>query len=179
MKKLLDQLLEEKKIKINNSERNKQYTREAYKFAKEFSDNPDSNLGAVIVIDNKIISRGANMYSAGVKKTEERSARPKRYLYIEHAERAAIAKAAKEGMKIGGSTIFSPWVPCFPCANAIINSGIKKAVFHYEQCLKTPIDWVEVEESFLMLLEAGIEIEIIDTKIGDCEAKFRGEIWYP
>ena len=41
-----------------------------------------------------------------------------------HAERNAIYAAAREGIRLEGSTIFTPGLPCPDCARAIIQAGI-------------------------------------------------------
>ncbi len=56
------------------------------------------NLGrktsCVFVRDGRIISEAVNDVPYGVKLTKERLESEARYLYVEHAERLAIAKAA-------------------------------------------------------------------------------------
>jgi dCMP deaminase len=46
-----------------------------------------------------------------------------------HAEANAIIQAAKNGVAIDGSTIYTTASPCWPCFKLIANSGAKRIVF--------------------------------------------------
>ena len=46
-----------------------------------------------------------------------------------HAEVNAIAKAARQGIKIDGATMFTTSFPCLICIRAIIAAGIKKVIY--------------------------------------------------
>lgn len=43
-----------------------------------------------------------------------------------HAEANAIAYAARYGISLEGAELFSTFMPCLPCAQLIINSGITR-----------------------------------------------------
>jgi len=180
MKKFLDSSIDEKQISIKNSEEYINYIRQAYIYWKENSQDKDTWTWAIIVKDWKILSKWTNKLANGIQITEDKLERPKKYSYLDHAERNSIYYAAKNWIALEWSTMFMPWVPCSPCAIAIINSWITKLVMHYSKIIKTPSDWLsDVQDATNMLIEAWIELEIITTDIGQCEAKFRGEIWYP
>lgn len=49
--------------------------------------------------------------------------------YSEHAERNAIAFAARHGVALEGSTMTVTHMPCAACAMSIINAGIKEVVY--------------------------------------------------
>lgn len=83
------------------------------------SDDPTTKVGAVIVTEKMII--GACNQLIG-KSKPERLKRPEKYSYFKHAERNAIYHAAKNGIKLEGSTIYTNGTPC---ARAIVQSGIK------------------------------------------------------
>ena len=87
-------------------------------------------VGCVIVDkDNSILSTGYNGFPRGVTEGyEERHERPLKYKYTEHAERNAIYNAARNGVKLKGSTIYQKMWPCTDCARGIIQSGIKDIV---------------------------------------------------
>ena len=112
---------------------------------------------------------GANLIPGpSVRKTEERCDRPLKYQYLEHAERTAIYRACKSGLKIEGNAImYSPYNPCVDCARAIISVGIEKVY-----CLKylrdaTPPRWEEsVRMAESMLIESGVSVTYIDAKLG-------------
>lgn len=75
-------------------------------------------VGAVIVKDGEIISRGRNRRELG-----------KNALY--HAETEAIDSACKAlgGWRLMGCTLYVTLEPCPMCAGAIINSRIERVVF--------------------------------------------------
>lgn len=183
MKKLIDKYLSDNLITKNNSETVRSHLIEAYKFAKEHSDDESTWTGAVIVKDGTKISEGANQLSPNVKITDKRMERPLKYEFINHAERSAIFSAAKEGKETKGAVMYMPWIPCMNCANGIIMSGISKLVMHYEMMIMTPDDWEDnVNEAFLMLKEAGVALELFKGKLDETdtlEHLFRGEIWKP
>ena len=71
------------------------------------------------------------------------------------------------------------WSACSECAQAIIQSGIKRLVTH-KQALEKNGDWAaEVELGLTMLREAGVEIVIYDGKIGGAKILRSGEHWEP
>lgn len=91
-----------------------------------------TKLGAVIVGDNhEVLSIGYNGFPRGVNDLEERyHQRPTKYLVTEHAERNAIFNAARQGIRLEGSTMYLPFepIPCSRCTRAIIQSGIKHII---------------------------------------------------
>nr|MBO4517406.1 nucleoside deaminase [Clostridia bacterium] len=88
--------------------------REALK-AREIDDVP---IGAVIVLDGKIVARGYN-------RTESSQ------IAINHAEIIAIEKACKKlkSRRLDGAEIYITLEPCAMCAGAIANARIKRAIF--------------------------------------------------
>jgi deoxycytidylate deaminase len=48
---------------------------------------------------------------------------------VTHAEMAAICTAARRGVSIGGSAIYSTTYPCHQCARLIIGCGIERVVY--------------------------------------------------
>lgn len=84
-------------------------------------------VGAVIVLNNRIISTGYNGFFPGV---------PHKSIEVDghevntvHAEQNAIADAAKRGVSINGSTIYVTHYPCINCVKMIIASGINKVKY--------------------------------------------------
>lgn len=96
------------------------------------SKDPSMKVGCVIVGQNhEILSTGFNGFPMGVSDSEslyDRYERPKKYLFTEHAERNSIFLAARNGIRLDGSSIYLQWMPCADCARAIIQSGIVKVV---------------------------------------------------
>lgn len=139
------------------------------------SKDPSSKYGAVIIRGRNPISFGYNGICIGVDdKVKERSVRPEKYKYYEHAERNAIYNAARNGIATAGCYMYVFGVPCCDCARSIIQSGIKEVWLH-KQCIDAekilrPSDNIyvsQVETSLEMFKEAGVDIHIIDAVLGE------------
>ena len=96
----------------------KKYMIEALKEAKKACELGEVPIGAVIVKDNKIISRAFN-------KKESSN------LATSHAEILAINKACKKlnNWRLLDCTLYVTVEPCLMCCGAIIQSRIKKVVY--------------------------------------------------
>ena len=83
--------------------------------AKELDEVP---IGAVIVLDGKIIAKAHNL----MEKTQ---------LATAHAEVLAINKACKKlkSWRLDGAEMYVTIEPCAMCAGAIVNARIKKVYF--------------------------------------------------
>lgn len=68
----------------------------------------------------------------------------------EHAERNAIAWAARHGVRLEGSSAYLTDSPCLPCAMSLINSGVERVVYDCEYRLTDGIE---------LLRQAGIAVE--------------------
>lgn len=90
-------------------------------------------IGAVIVEDRRPISIGYNGAPPGVKHCTDVGCMPEdgceRTI---HGEANAIAWAARRGISVEGSTMYSTYSPCRMCANLIIASGISRFVYDNE-----------------------------------------------
>lgn len=160
------------------------YLREAYNFASKNSQDPNTQTGVVVIKDlttfslDNIIFRGANRLPRRVKYEDSLVVKPKKYDMIAHAERDCIHQAHYEGISLKGGIMFSPWLPCAPCAEAIINSGISKVVMHQEINDITTgngKDWGDSQKNALELFEkSGVIYEFFSYKFGDgLRIKFR------
>jgi dCMP deaminase len=126
--------------------------------ATERSKDPNTNVGAVIVNDDRcVISTGYNGFAHGVKDTHERWQRPLKYDFVVHAEANAIGQAAKMGSKTNGCDIYVTHFPCKDCAKLIITAGIKRIIVDVRG--KTLMN-DEEQKAFTraMLTEAGVAI---------------------
>lgn len=94
------------------------FMREALRQAKKAADLGEMPVGAVIVRDGKIISRGYN------KRETKKNA-----LY--HAEIIAIERACKKlgGWRLPQCRMYVTLEPCPMCAGAILNARIEKVFF--------------------------------------------------
>lgn len=126
------------------------------------SKDPSTQVGAVLVKDNVIISTGYNGFARGCNDSVlERYDRPLKYDWMVHAEENAIINSCREGVKTLGATLYvTPMRPCYKCARAIIQSGVKRVVCQY---LFSDENWdKEFETSKQMFHESQVEyLEIV------------------
>lgn len=129
----------------------------------KWSKDTNKQTGAVIVgTDNTEKTFGYNGFPRGANDNiAERYQKPLKYMWTEHAERNAILKAAKEGVKIDGCRMYVTYFPCADCARAIIQSGIVK-VYTPKPDLNHH-KWGESwKQSILMFTECNVEIIWLD-----------------
>lgn len=118
------------------------------------------HIGAVIVKDKRIIATGYNGAPAGVVSCEERgyclrdklgiqSGTRHEICFATHAEQNALIQAAKLGISVDGTTLYTSHQPCIICTKLIINAGVKRVVYAYDY----PDDY-----SIKLLKSAGIEV---------------------
>jgi dCMP deaminase len=142
------------------------YLREACRYAVQHSHDPETQNGAVLMAGRRVIY-AANCVPPGVVRSEHRLARPFKYDFIEHAERAAIYKAAAAGAATAGATLYCPWFACADCARAIILAGIKEVVGLIALRNATPARWLlNVELAEKMLTEAGVSQRLLADTAG-------------
>jgi dCMP deaminase len=96
-------------------------------------------IGVVIVKDKRILATGYVGSPVGMphcdeaghqmkKVTHEDGSETQHCMRTSHAEINAICNAARYGIAIDGATIYGKFEPCYTCAKAIINAGIKRVV---------------------------------------------------
>ena len=101
---------------------------------------PDRKIGAVIVMNKRIVTTGYNGAPAGIKTCVERGECLRQKLgiasgtraelcYAVHAEQNAIIQAARLGSSIDGATLYCTHQPCVLCAKMIVNAGIRRVVY--------------------------------------------------
>lgn len=90
------------------------------------SPNQIRKVGAVLVTaDRRTEIASCNTFPPGVRNLPERVVGDNRFIWLEHAERAAIFEAARRGLATDGGTLVSTYFPCTDCARAIIQAGLK------------------------------------------------------
>ena len=91
---------------------------EALREAQHAFDNEEVPIGAVIVLDSKVIGRGFNM----IEKRADATA---------HAETIAIGSAAAEAgsWRLHDCTLYVTLEPCMMCLGASLQSRVKRIVF--------------------------------------------------
>jgi dCMP deaminase len=140
--------------------------RDCYNYASK-SNHPSTHTAALLVDDGKVILRGKNILPSGVKELKERFEGDNKHMYPNHAERDLVYKAARKGIKTDGLMMVMPWLPCIPCANAIISSGIKQLVVHKQMIKRTREGWQkELKDAVQIMEEAGIKIIVYDGLVG-------------
>ncbi len=124
-------------------------------------------VGAVIVRDNRILTTGYNGSPSGTPhctdtgqcmrdKFEIPSGQRHEISRAAHAEQNAIAQAARYGIAIDKSVLYSTHQPCSICARQIINAGIE-SVFYLEG--------YPDESAMLFFEEARVSIKQIDMNL--------------
>lgn len=115
----------ENKEKSNNKDKDIYFMKEALKEAKKAYEKGEIPVGAIIVKDDKIISRGHNLKE--IKKSS-----------LQHAEIISINKANKKlgTWRLIDCTMYVTLEPCCMCTGALINSRISRVVIATED-LKT------------------------------------------
>lgn len=97
--------------------------------ASRTSHDPDTQTGCVVYDkDGVYITSGANRCPFLITVTPERTTRPKKYNWIEHAERTAIYNHDSTS-DFCESTVFLNWFPCADCARALVAVQVRRLVF--------------------------------------------------
>jgi len=98
------------------------------------------HVGAVIAIEDILISEGYNGPPRGVKHCKDRGGCYRRthnipsgtqleLCYAKHGEENAILNAGRTGRSVVGATLHSTTYPCSNCTGTIINSGVSKVIY--------------------------------------------------
>ena len=122
----------------------------------DWSKDPGTKVGAVLVTDRRIIATGYNGFPQGINDSFERYAdRDLKIAYTVHAEVNAILNAAKNGSQTNGSTLYVTFPPCVACSTAVIQAGISRVV--RPDLSTAPDRWRKsFHEGRNLLLEAGV-----------------------
>lgn len=151
----------------------------AYSKAQK-STNPSTQNGAILVDDKgNIVLSAINSFPDVLKETQERQIKPLRHKFSVHAERNVLYQAARLGIKTKGLTMVCPWAACSDCAQAIIQTGIKRLVTHKQALNRSGDLQKDIELAFAMLREAGVKIIVFDGKIEVGRILRSGEFWEP
>lgn len=163
-------------------DRDLHWLRYAYRYAAENSTDPSTQNAAVLVspVTQTAVMEDANRFPDRVVETPERWERPRKYSYVEHAERNVIYRAAKFGIQTQGLTMYVPWYACAECARAIIQAGITEVVGHKAVFDKDSERWKDsIALAHGMLDEAGVQHRVVEGGIGGISLLFDGVLWRP
>lgn len=153
-------------IEISKNPEYKELLKECYDYARN-SNHPSTHNAALLVDNNKIILKGMNVLPPGVKELKERFEGDNKHIYPNHAERDLVYKAAKQGISTNNLTMVMAWLPCIPCANAVISSGIKTLIVHKQMVERTREGWQEELKNAIQIMnEAGVKIIAYDGIVG-------------
>lgn len=104
---------------------------------------PDG-VGAVIARESRVISTGYAGAPSNAPSCDLAGCRlDSPCTRTVHAEANAIVFAAREGISVLGTTLYTTTSPCVECAKLIINSGIVKVCFHRMYRLTDGLDLLE------------------------------------
>lgn len=124
------------------------------------------NVGAVIVKDHRILTKGFNGVPSGCEHCTDKgycyqlsancltSDYPSKAI---HAEINAIAQGAKYGIALNDTTLYCTHSPCNNCLKAIIATGISRIVYHH------PFEMSDKNKHLqhLLLTETGVTLECL------------------
>ena len=99
-------------------------------------------VGAVLVVDRRLLATGYNGAPSGVPHCSESGCLREQMAVPSgerhelcrglHAEQNAIIQAAKHGVRIAGATLYTTHHPCSMCAKVAINAGIQRVVCRHD-----------------------------------------------
>jgi len=120
-------------------------------------------VGAIIVLDKRILSTGYNGAPSGIRHCSEvgclreqmgvPSGEKHELCRGIHAEQNAIIQAAQHGVSIKGGTLYCTNLPCSICAKMLINAGIKKIYYQSGYADAISKDMLKEAEIALIKLE--------------------------
>ena len=121
------------------------------------SKDPNTQVGCCIVSDkNRILSVGYNGFPNGIPDKEftwAREGEDNKYFYTTHSELNAILNCRNANLE--GARMYVTLFPCYECAKAIIQSGIRSRVYADDKYADTP----GTQASKRMLSRAGVRYE--------------------
>ena len=123
---------------------------------------PNLQVGVVIALDLRIMSTGYN----GAPRGLQHCTHPSRVdvpdqppcVTTVHAEANAVAFAAREGINLGGATVFGTHSPCRTCAQLLVGTGVVRYV---------ALDRYHDGSGIDVLEAAKIEFEVRRTPVAD------------
>jgi dCMP deaminase len=124
-----------------------------------------ARVGCVVALDGRILSSAYNGAPRGMphcvhddRTTDDFGPSEPTCPTGVHAEANAVAFAARYGVSLDGSVLYTTLSPCVPCAQLIVNVGIERVV-----CAKVYRDTTGVE----LLLSAGLTVDVLSDQPGE------------
>jgi len=134
------------------------------------SKDPNTQVGAIVTLDNRIKACGYNGFPPKCEDKEDnmfnwdrenKDPLKTKYPFVSHAERNALDFV---DCSVEGGTIYTTLFPCHECATTIINKGIKRVVY-LEDTYK---DTWQIIASKEKLNEAGVKYEFHSIRMAIC-----------
>ena len=102
----------------SHNEADERYMRQALALAAEADSRGEAPVGAIIVLNNDVVGRGAN---APIRTTDPTA----------HAEIIALREAAARAgnYRLPGTTLYTTLEPCVMCAGALVHARVRRLVF--------------------------------------------------
>lgn len=123
------------------------------------------HVGAILVLDKRILATGYNGAPRGVRHCREVGCLRAKHNVPSgtrhelcrglHAEMNALIQAATHGVRVQDATLYSTTFPCSLCAKMLINGGVRRVVAQSDYA-----DPLAKE----LLSEAGVTVELFDTQ---------------
>lgn len=132
------------------------------KLASQRSKDPNTQVGACIIKDNKILGIGYNGFPTGCSDDKFPWTKPEKYLYVCHAEANALINVNNFNL-LKESTMYCTLFPCNECAKLIIQVGIKKIIYIQEKT-KSDVNKEQNKAAKKMFDALNITYEIISYK---------------
>lgn len=106
---------------------------------------PRKQVGAVIVVENRIVSMGYNGAPPGLAHCTEVGCNVDETTFqgcqrAIHAEVNALAFSARQGQATDGAVMYSTCATCVPCAQLLLSAGIREFVFREPYRLRDGIE---------------------------------------
>ena len=128
-------------------------------FTAERSKDPSTQVGCVLVRDNRILATGYNGMPLGMHEETSDWERPQKYDRVLHAEANAIGDAARRGVSTNGSTAYTTHFPCLGCAKILIAAGVDMVVSQRMMAA----GWDEEHKKAAYLFDrCGVNYEVVD-----------------
>ena len=153
-------------VSISNSDPKYKWTNRYMNIAREvstWSKDPNTQVGAVSVIDGRPLSFGYNGFPRDIEDTDERlHNRELKYELVVHAEKNVIYNACYNGISLKDSDLYLHGLPiCNECAKAIIQVGVKNV--YMEDVEYTSEVWLKSFYSSLgMFIESNINVYALE-----------------
>lgn len=137
------------------------------------SPDPSTQNGAIVFdFFGDVIGQGCNEFTRGMVITDDLLERPKKYAYIEHAERNSLYDALSNGDGQPYLMVVA-WAACADCARAIVQSGVRHVVRHVLDGTDDHTWKESIADGDAIMAAAGVNIITITGHLGGCEPVLR------